>query len=72
MEKTEKEIVLSALRRAQTLAGLVTIRQIFDAGNDAINASGLNPYCMNEGLASGDETITPWFLDVAINIVERE
>lgn len=49
--------VVEALQRAQTLIGLLTVRQVIDAGDEAIDAAGLNPWCLNEGLATGDERI---------------
>jgi hypothetical protein len=33
----------------------MTIRDILDRGDEVIEASGLNPWCVNEGLATGDE-----------------
>ena len=43
-----------------------TVRQIIEAGNRAIDAAGLNPWCMNEGRAEGDEHHTPWQLEECI------
>ena len=51
------------VERARTLLRLLTIRQIIQAGDRAIEASGLNPWVMAEGLASGDESYEPLFLD---------
>jgi len=45
------------IAKLKVLANLVTIRQVFDAGDDAITASGLSPWCINEGQAAGDETL---------------
>lgn len=63
-----------ALRRAVILlrAAPPTIREVMDAGNDAIEAAGLNPWCMNEGLASGDEEISLWAFEEAVRNAERE
>ena len=63
--------LLDTLERAQTLASLVTVRQAIEAGDDAINAAGLNPYCMNEGRASGDESIYFWRLDSVIEEIKQ-
>lgn len=52
-----------ALRRAATLVRLLTVRQVIEAGGDAIDAAGLNPWAMNEGLSDGSERISPAFLD---------
>lgn len=51
--------LLGELERLRTLASLVTIRQVIAAGHEAIDAAGLNPWCINEGLATGDERILP-------------
>lgn len=61
---------LTALRRASHLVPLVTVRQAVEAGDDALDAAGLNPYCMNEGLAEGDERIGSWWLEDAIGDLE--
>ena len=50
------------LNRAMILAGLVTVRQVIDAGDEAIEAAGLNPWCINEGRAEGYERISTWML----------
>lgn len=51
------------LDRLMTLARLVTVRQAIEAGDDAIAAAGLNPWCMSEGLATGDERVHLWWAD---------
>lgn len=61
---------LTALRRASHLVPLVTVRQVIESGDDAIDAAGLNPYCMNEGLADGHERICCWWLEDAIGDLE--
>ena len=45
------------VERLRILASLVTVRQVMDAGDAAIEASGLNPYCLAEGLAQPDDRI---------------
>lgn len=55
-----------ALKRASHLIQLLTVRQVIEGGDDAIAAAGLNPWCMNEGLADGDETISDDFISAAI------
>jgi hypothetical protein len=40
-----------------------TVRQVIEAGDKAIGAAGLNPWCMNEGRADGTETISLWWLE---------
>lgn len=35
-------------------------------GNPAIQAAGLNPWCINEGLATGEENISTWWIEEAM------
>ena len=59
--------VETALRRAEVLVPLLTVRQVIEAGGGAIAAAGLNPWCINEGRATGDERIgQQWWLTAAI------
>ena len=52
-----------ALKRAAVLVPLLTVGQVFAAGTDAIEAAGLDPWCMNEGLADKDSTLgRQWWL----------
>ena len=64
--------LIEAAERADKLLHLLTVRQVIEAGYDAIDASGLNPYCMNEGLAEGHESIAPWWLASAIRRCKGE
>lgn len=46
------------------LLRLITVRQVIKAGDNCIRAVGLNPWAMNEGLATGDEpAVDGWKLD---------
>jgi hypothetical protein len=65
-QQVELPELIAALRRAQQLVRLLTVRQVIAAGDDAIDAAGLNPYCINEGQASGDERISVWWIEAAI------
>lgn len=58
--------LLKSCQRLLVLARLLTVRQVIEAGDDAIKAAGLNPWCLNEGLARGDERISVDFAEVAI------
>jgi hypothetical protein len=60
--------LVAALERAQKLARLVTVRQVIEAGDDAIDAAGLNPWAINEGLAEGNEPIGAHFIDAALTL----
>lgn len=51
------------LERARPLVALLTVRQVIQGGDNAIAASGLDPWCMNEGRATGDEPISAWWLE---------
>lgn len=52
-----------ALKRAAVLVPLLTVGQVFAAGTEAIEAAGLDPWCMNEGLADKDSTLgRQWWL----------
>lgn len=65
--------VLKALQRAEELVPLLTVRQVIQAGDDAIDAAGFNPWCINEGRATGDECIgRQWWLTEAIEKVKGE
>jgi hypothetical protein len=65
---SREQLLEDALRRASILlrACPPTVRGVFEAGDKAIDAAGLNPWCINEGLASGDEEIDTWFIDAAL------
>lgn len=57
----------ASLRRAATLARLVTFGQVLDAGDAELSAAGLNPYCVNEGLAERDQRLENlWWIDSAL------
>lgn len=64
--------LLKALKVAAKLLQTVTIKQVFELGTEAINAVGLNPCCMNEGRATGDEPISLDFIYRAISKAEAE
>ena len=57
--------------RAKVLVGLLSVRQVIEAGYTAIDAAGLDPWCMNEGKADGHEKISTWWLN-ARPITKRE
>lgn len=59
--------LVSALERAEHLVRLLTVRQVLIEGTShAIIASGLNPWAINEGLATGDERVDAHFIGAAI------
>jgi hypothetical protein len=63
--------LLDACKRLQRLASLLTVRQVIEAGEEAIEAAGHNPWFMNEGLATGDERVSMCFAEVAIQKAEE-
>ena len=46
------------MERIKTLLSLITVRQVIQAGDRAIDAAGLNPWCINKGRAEGHEPIS--------------
>jgi hypothetical protein len=67
---TDLNEAITTLERARTLLSLLTIRQVIEAGDEAINAVGLNPYAMNEGRATGEEGINTYWFDDAIKFLK--
>lgn len=65
------DALVAALEEARVLVGLLTVRQVIEAGDEAIMASGLNPWCMNEGRADGSERISTWSFDAALARVKQ-
>lgn len=52
---------LERIRALLPLLRKITIRQVLDSGDEVISATGLNPWCVNEGRAQGDEpAISDW------------
>ena len=48
-----------------------TVRRIINAGDSAIEASGLNPWCMNEGAADGSESHLPWWISDVTEEIQK-
>lgn len=49
------------IRQFLPLLQLLTVRQVIEGGSSMIEAAGLDPWCMNEGKAQGDEpAISGW------------
>ncbi len=56
---------LERIRKILPLIGRITIRQALEQGHDVIDACGLNPWCVNEGLAEGhEEAFSSWQRDI--------
>ena len=60
-----------ALERALPLLRLLTVRQVIQTGDEAINAAGLNPWAINEGLATGGEPISIWWAEAALSLAKN-
>jgi hypothetical protein len=58
--------LVEALKRVLPLLRLLTVRQVIEAGDEAITAAGLNPWCINEGLAEGSERLGLWWVEAAV------
>jgi hypothetical protein len=58
--------LIEAAKRADKLIRLLTVRQVIEAGDEYIEAAGLNPYCMNEGLAEGGDRVRLMCLEFAL------
>lgn len=56
---SQVEVMRGALERANVLLRLLTVGQILQGGEDAIEASGINPWCVNEGRADRDDRWSP-------------
>lgn len=56
--------ILKELERLNKLVKCLTVGQIIK--NDLADEAGLNPYAINEGLATGDETYDNWETDSLI------
>lgn len=70
-EPDEERDVLQSVQRLVTLAELVTVRQAVDAGHEACDAAGLNPWCMNEGTATGNERVYLWWTDELLEAIRE-
>lgn len=58
----ERHEAKEAARRAAVLVRLLTVRQVVEAGDEAVAAAGLNPWCLNEGLARAEDRLSPGWL----------
>jgi len=65
--REENERLREALRKWTEfipLLRMITVRQVIEAGSETIDAAGINPWCLNEGLADGSEqAIGDWKLE---------
>ncbi len=61
--------MVEELQRARVLLQVLTVRDIIRAGDEAIEASGLNPWCVNEG-ADPNARFDPWRISALLRQVD--
>ena len=64
--------VIAVLKRAKILIEIISVKQVLESDNDIIFASGINPWCVNEGTATGYEKISTYFIDNMIKEIEND
>lgn len=69
--KQDHAKLIELLEVSQTLMGILTIRQVMEAGSEAIEAAGLNPWCVNEGQTTGDDHVDLWKISAAIDEAKK-
>lgn len=62
--KLIKELV-NGLKRAKKLLSCLTIREVLENGME--DEAGINPYCVNDGMADGDDYLICLWLECLIN-----
>ena len=62
--------LIETCERLYKLASLVTVSQAIHG--DCADVAGLNEWCMNEGMAIGDESLDLWWARDAINQAKGE
>ncbi len=66
----ETELKLQRIAALFPLLRLLTVKQVIGAGDAAIAAAGLNPWCLKEGLAEGTErAVNEWRIKEAIDVI---
>lgn len=69
---SELEAALRAVEPLVPLLRMLTIRQVFDEGSAAIDAAGLNPWCLNEGRATGSErALSEWKIEAILDPIRK-
>lgn len=60
--KTKQELarLRGLLKDARMLVNLLSVDQIIEAGDAAIQAAGLDPWCLNEGTADRKARLNAW------------
>lgn len=64
---TPTRALIEAAERAKLLLRGLTVGEVMERGIESINSAGLNPYCINEGRATGNEWISTDWLEAAIS-----
>ena len=60
------------IERILPMLELVTIRQAIEAGYEVVDACGINPWCIREGRAEGDEPALSWWRVDAIRTALKD
>jgi len=68
----EVQALVEAAQRLRDICHFLTVRQVIELGDDAIDGAGLNRWALNEGLASGNENIDLSWADVALAALEAD
>lgn len=65
------EALADALERAAKIASIVTVGQVFAAGDEFIEAAGLDPWALNEGRASPSDRISTWRFNAPLRAIAK-
>lgn len=64
--------IADKLEELKPLLRMITIKQVIEKGDKAIDACGLNPWCLKEGLAEGHEpALSSWKIDSLIEEIKK-
>lgn len=59
----EIERLKAIIARARPLVALVTVGMVINSDDNTIQASGLNPWCLNEGTAQREDKLSTWWME---------
>ena len=69
---SDTELKLQRIAALLPLLRQLTIKQVIEAGDVAIDAAGLNPWCLKEGLAEGTEpAVSEWRINEAVATINE-
>ena len=68
---SDTELKLQRIAALLPLLRQLTVKQVIEAGDAAIDAAGLNPWCLKEGLVEGSEpAVSEWRITESIAAIE--